>query len=247
MILEFSGPGALSAFRAERVLTELKTFMPSAQAVGAHYVHYVLTEKPLTDEEKARLADLLDYGEPDERVREDVCVLVAPRCGTISPWSSKATDIAHNTGLAGVVRIERAVRYAVTLADGSSISDEQRAALYALLCDRMTQSVVDPSQAAETIFADTESRPMTSVDILTGGRAALQKANTEMGLALSEDEIDYLVDAFAAQKRNPTDVELMMFAQANSEHCRHKIFNAEFTIDGVKQPKTLFQMIRETH
>lgn len=247
MILEFSGPGALSAFRAERVLTELKTFMPSAQAVGAHYVHYVLTEKPLTDEEKERLADLLDYGEPDERVREDVCVLVAPRCGTISPWSSKATDIAHNTGLAGVVRIERAVRYAVTLADGSSISDEQRAALYALLCDRMTQSVVDPSQAAETIFADTESRPMTSVDILTGGRAALQKANTEMGLALSEDEIDYLVDAFAAQKRNPTDVELMMFAQANSEHCRHKIFNAEFTIDGVKQPKTLFQMIRETH
>lgn len=247
MILEFSGPGALSAFRSERVLDELKAFLPGAHAVGAHYVHYVLTQKPLTDKEKTRLADLLDYGEQTPSVRADVSVLVAPRCGTISPWSSKATDIAHNTGLANVVRIERAVVYEIALEDGVRIGKEQMQALYALLCDRMTQTVLDPKEAAEAIFADTASRPMTSVDILSGGRAALCKANTEMGLALSDDEIDYLVGAFATQKRNPTDVELMMFAQANSEHCRHKIFNAEFTIDGVKQPKTLFQMIRETH
>lgn len=247
MILEFSGPGALSAFRSERVLDELKAFLPGAHAVGAHYVHYVLTQKPLTDKEKTRLADLLDYGEQTPSVRADVSVLVAPRCGTISPWSSKATDIAHNTGLANVVRIERAVVYEIALEDGVRIGKEQMQALYALLCDRMTQTVLDPKEAAEAIFADTASRPMTSVDILSGGRTALCKANTEMGLALSDDEIDYLVGAFATQKRNPTDVELMMFAQANSEHCRHKIFNAEFTIDGVKQPKTLFQMIRETH
>ncbi len=169
--------------------------------------------------------------------------LVTPRLGTISPWASKATNIAENCGLEGIERIERGM--AVWLE--GRLNDEQKQQWAALLHDRMTESVLPDFQTASKLFHHLESETFSTVDVLGGGKEALVKANTEMGLALSADEIDYLVENYQALQRNPSDVELMMFAQANSEHCRHKIFNADFILNGEKQPKSLFGMIRDTH
>ncbi|HRL55331.1 MAG TPA: phosphoribosylformylglycinamidine synthase, partial [Acidovorax temperans] len=178
-------------------------------------------------------------------------LIVTPRLGTLSPWASKATDIARNCGIA-IRRVERITEYRISLKTGllsktPELTAEQLAQVAALLHDRMTESVVADRSAAAALFTELQPAPMEHVDVLAGGRAALEAANTRFGLALADDEIDYLVTAFTGLKRNPTDVELMMFAQANSEHCRHKIFNAEFTIDGVAQAKSLFGMIRNTH
>ncbi len=247
VILEISGSSALSAFRSERVLAGLKAINPSIQSVSARFKHFVLTERPLDQKEEACLRALLDYGFDASDVPADLSLLVAPRLGTISPWSSKATDIAHNCGLAAVRRIERVVLFNIQLEKTATVDADAKKAIAAFLSDRMTETVLDPKEAAEQIFADVQGKPMATVDILSGGSEALAKANIEMGLALSEQEIEYLVNAFKAQNRNPTDVELMMFAQANSEHCRHKIFNAQFTIDDVAKEKSLFQLIRETH
>jgi phosphoribosylformylglycinamidine synthase len=179
---------------------------------------------------------------------------VMPRLGTVSPWASKATDIAHNCGLP-VRRVERVTEYTLELTQGllkrmagvaSALSPEEWQAAAAVLHDRMTESVADTPEAARALFEARRADAMDTVDVQGGGRAALMDANRQWGLALSEDEIDYLVQAFTQLGRNPTDVELMMFAQANSEHCRHKIFNAEFTIDGVKQAHSMFGMIRHT-
>ena len=186
---------------------------------------------------------LLDYGDPAKADAEGTEFLTVPRLGTISPWASKATDIVHNCGIDAVERIERGVSYRVA----GTMTDAEKTAVAKCLFDRMTETVLVDGTDPAVLFTDVPGKPMAVVDVKAGGRAALEKANGEMGLALSEDEIAYLVEAFTKQGRNPTDVELMMFAQANSEHCRHKIFNAEFTIDGVKQEKTLFGMIRETH
>jgi phosphoribosylformylglycinamidine synthase len=172
--------------------------------------------------------------------------LVTPRLGTLSPWASKATDIARHCGLEQVLRIERGTAYWVSTA-GVSLSEEARQVLAGLLHDRMTETVLGALDDADKLFVHMDPQPLTSVDILAGGRAALEAANRSLGLALSEDEIVYLVENFTRMGRNPTDVELMMFAQANSEHCRHKIFNAQFVIDGVEQGKSLFRMIRDTH
>ncbi len=197
---------------------------------------------------------MLTYGEPcaapASNATDALLFIVSPRFGTVSPWASKATDIAHNCGLA-VKRIERITEYRLTLKSGffskTALTDAQREQVAAVLHDRMTESVVaDRAQAAAGLFTELQGAPLQSIDVLHGGKAALEQANTEFGLALAADEIDYLVNAFTQLKRNPTDVELMMFAQANSEHCRHKIFNAEFTIDGVAQDKSLFGMIRNT-
>ena len=171
--------------------------------------------------------------------------LVVPRPGTISPWSSKASDIAHNCGLDKVQRIERGIAYYVTAEEG--LSDLQKQKVSALIHDRMTEAVLNNLETAESLFAESEPAPLTAVDILDGGKEALEQANLSLGLALADDEIDYLVDSYQKLERNPTDVELMMFAQANSEHCRHKIFNATWTIDGQEQDHSLFQMIRNTH
>ena len=247
ILKEFTGNSALSAFRAHGLLEKLQSVAPAITAISARYKHFVLAESELTDEETNRLISLLDYGDKAKDVTASLTILVAPRLGTISPWSSKATDIARNCGLASVKRIERAVLYSVTLKEGTTLTEEETKALASALSDRMTETVLDPATAATEIFTEIPGKPMQTVDILSGGKEALSKANVEMGLALSEDEIDYLVKAFKTQGRNPTDVELMMFAQANSEHCRHKIFNAKFTIDGKDEEKTLFQMIRETH
>ena len=241
-MLILPGSLALSVFRQNRLLRDLKALLPRVTAVHARFMHLV-DGQPDT-ESLRRLEELLHYGEGFADQDAGELFLVVPRPGTISPWSSKATDIAHNCGVGGIHRIERATAFYI---EGGPFSLEERSKLATKLHDRMTQSVLAGLDEASVLFRTEEPRPLSFVDILGGGRAALETANREQGFALSDDEIDYLVENFQALKRNPTDVELMMFAQANSEHCRHKIFNADWTIDGQKQDRTLFQMIKNTY
>ncbi len=244
---------ALSSFRAQQLLPKLQAIDSKITGVSAHYVHLAATELPPTTEQKNQLAALLSYGEPCPapigKKFSEVIFIVSPRLGTVSPWASKATDIARNCGLA-VKRIERITEYHVTLKSGlfgkAALTDGQRVQVATLLHDRMTESMLADRSQAAGLFTELQAAPLQTIDVLAGGQAALETANTEFGLALAVDEIDYLVNAFTQLQRNPTDVELMMFAQANSEHCRHKIFNSDFTIDGVPQPLSLFGMIRNT-
>lgn len=247
-MLELRGAPALSPFRRNKLLEQLKTQVPGVGSLYAEFVHFIDSEAEISEPEKSVLARLLTYGpaaqEEFSAQREShTLFLVVPRPGTISPWSSKATDIAHNCGLTGIKRIERGVAYYIA----ADMADADKWSLADLLHDRMVETVLYDVRAAEQLFAVHDPRPFTSVDILAGGREALVKANSELGLALAEDEIDYLVNSFQELQRNPTDVELMMFAQANSEHCRHKIFNADWTIDGQAQDKSLFAMIKNTY
>lgn len=245
MVFELNGARALSDFRAARLLAALQRVSSNIEAVSGRFVHFVHTSRELTEAEKTRLGSLLDYGDAAEDVRGDVTFMVVPRLGTISPWASKATDIVKNCGIEGVMRVERGTVF--SLQTSVSLTDDEKAAAAATLHDRMTESVVAEDFPAEQLFVELEGRPMATVALVEEGRPALERANVDMGLALSEDEIDYLTDAFTKIGRNPTDVELMMFAQANSEHCRHKIFNARWTIDGADREETLFGMIRQTH
>ena len=242
VIFKLTGSNALSAFRANRLLTALKGVEAGVTAVSACYVHFVSATRELTQTETERLNALLDYGDPAAAPKAGLQFLTVPRLGTISPWASKATDIVHNCGIDCVERVERGILYTLE----GDIAAGKAEMLTKLCFDRMTETALAADADISCLFADVPGKPMATVDVVAGGRTALEKANQEMGLALAPDEIAYLVEAFTKQGRNPTDVELMMFAQANSEHCRHKIFNAEFTIDGVKQDKTLFGMIRET-
>ena len=226
----------------------MRSRVPSVRGLAADYLHLVRTEPGFTDADRQRLTALL--GAPPtptmgEKTDAGELFLVVPRPGTISPWSSKATDIARNAGLAAVARIERGISYRV-LAD-APLEDPQRAYLAPLLHDRMVEAVFTSFAAAEQLFAVQAPRPLARIPLLAEGRAALVRADRELGLALAVDEIDYLVEQYRQLRRDPTDVELMMFAQANSEHCRHKIFNATWTLDGVPRPETLFGMIRNTH
>ncbi|MDZ4074755.1 MAG: phosphoribosylformylglycinamidine synthase [Hylemonella sp.] len=249
-ISSFEGGSALSPFRIQQLLPRLQGIHDKISGIAARYVHLVASDHAPTTELKQQLAALLTYGDPYAGPAEGPLVVVAPRLGTVSPWASKATDIAHNCGLA-VHRVERVVEYRLTLKSGllgkNALTTEQLGQVAALLHDRMTESAVATREEACALFTELHPAPMEHVDILGGGRAALEKANVQFGLALAEDEIEYLVQAFRDLKRNPTDVELMMFAQANSEHCRHKIFNADFSIDGVRQQRSMFGMIRNTH
>ncbi len=249
-ISQFEGASALSAFRVQQLLPSLQAVHGKISGIAARFVHLVASTDEPTPALQDQLAALLTYGEPYDGPADGVLIVVTPRFGTVSPWASKATDIAHNCGLA-VRRVERIVAYRITLNSGllsrPSLSPEQLAQIADLLHDRMTESAMFDRAAARNLFDALPAAPMAHVDVLQGGKAALLAANTEFGLALAADEIDYLVQAFTQLQRNPTDVELMMFAQANSEHCRHKIFNAEFSIDGIAQPNSLFGMIRHTH
>mgnify|MGYP000511764255 FL=1 len=249
-ITTFEGASALSDFRIAQLLPRLAEISPQIQGIAARFVHLVATTAPLQDAQKQTLSALLTYGEPYTGPVDGPVIVVSPRIGTVSPWASKATDIAHNCGFE-VRRVERLTEYRLTLKSGllsnAKLTAEQLGQVAAVLHDRMTESAMPSRDEAAALFTALDPAPMAHVDVLGGGRAALEAANKAWGLALAEDEIDYLVNAFNGLKRNPTDVELMMFAQANSEHCRHKIFNAEFTIDGVAQPKSLFGMIRNTH
>ena len=240
-ILKLRGSPALSAFRLEKLHARLAEIAPGARIAGAEFWHFVETAHALDARQRAVLEQLLVYGEPVRLAPPPgELYLVVPRIGTISPWSSKATDIARQCGLPAVQRIERGIAYYAARAGA------KRGEIAARLHDRMTETVLDTLDQAEQLFRHVEPRPLASIDLLARGRAALEEANRAMGLALSADEIDYLLENFRAIGRNPTDAELTMFAQANSEHCRHKIFNASWVIDGVAQEHTLFGMIRET-
>ncbi len=238
--LSLRGAPAFSVSRLSRLSESLSNAGARLRGVSAEFWYFVEVKESLSAQELERLVDLLDARPATAAAPAGTQLLVTPRLGTISPWSSKATDIAHNCGFAKIVRIERGIQFSL---DGAF----EREAVLPLLHDRMTESVLDSLDAAAGLFAHYAPQPLTSVDVLSGGRAALVAANSELGLALSEDEIDYLVENFTKVNRNPTDVELMMFAQANSEHCRHKIFNADWIIDGRREEKSLFGMIKDTH
>ncbi|MDB5760669.1 MAG: phosphoribosylformylglycinamidine synthase, partial [Burkholderia sp.] len=250
-MLILPGSNALSAFRAQRLLTELQDIDPAITAVSARYLHFIDSARTLSADDVSRLDALLTYGEPAPAQQEGDAFVVIPRFGTISPWASKATDIAHNCGMVHIHRIERGIAYRVQVKSGllggaRRLADGSVEPVAVALHDRMTEMVLRSPDDAAGLFRELAPKPLAFID-LAGGRDALVAANTELGLALSDDEIDYLLDAFTKAGRNPTDVELMMFAQANSEHCRHKIFNADWTIDGEAQDKSLFAMIRNTH
>jgi len=242
--LVLAGSPAFSRARLERRVARLREAVPAVRAASARYVHFadVDVDGPLSDADRRVLEQLLDYG-PREAMPEvrGTALWVVPRIGTVSPWSSKATDIARLSGLTRVRRVERGTLWIV---DGAPADTMPRVS--AALHDRMTESVLEREADAARLFAEHEAAPLATVPLLAGGREALVRANASLGLALAEDEIDYLTDAFRGLGRDPTDVELMMFAQANSEHCRHKIFNADFVIDGAAQPGSLFRMIRNT-
>ncbi|MDO3382940.1 phosphoribosylformylglycinamidine synthase [Gilvimarinus algae] len=237
------GAPALSPFRTQKLLASLQDVAPGVTGVAAEYTHFADLSAPLSDAEQGVLGQLLTYGPRMAEVsHEGELFLVIPRFGTISPWSSKATDIAHNSGLFSIKRLERGISYHLQ----GDIQGVERESIKALLHDRMVESVLTDVDAAAGLFDHAEPAPQTTVDVMGGGRDALVTANRELGLALADDEIDYLVENFQKLGRNPVDVELMMFAQANSEHCRHKIFNATWTLDGEEQPRSLFKMIKNT-
>jgi len=241
-----SGAPSLSAFRREKLLTKLRESDASIQSVCAEYVHFAEINKPLTPAETTTLQALLTYGPSEQEVDTGgQLILVAPRPGTISPWSSKATDIAHNCGLKTVVRLERGTAYYIEAS--APLSQQQLSLVGELLSDRMVESVFEELSQASALFSHDLPTPLSLVDVVSGGQTALKTANVSLGLALADDEIDYLVANFIDLQRNPSDAELMMFAQANSEHCRHKIFNASWTVDGVDQQHSLFDMIRNTN
>ncbi|MGL5852324.1 MAG: phosphoribosylformylglycinamidine synthase, partial [Phycicoccus sp.] len=268
------GGDALSGFRAAGLLARLRVVAPQVTGVRARHVHLVAGDGPLDLATTAVVQRLLTYGPPFEaperaraphaqadretrtgvrvprahadrgtRAWADARFVVAPRVGTVSPWASKATDIAHSCGV-DVRRVERVTEY--LLACETILSEHQWWACAGLLHDRMTESVLRSVEESAALFGTRDAEPMVRVDVLGRGRAAIEEADTTFGLALSADEVDYLVEAFTGLRRNPTDVELTMFAQANSEHCRHKIFNADFVVDGEPQPRSLFGMIRHT-
>jgi phosphoribosylformylglycinamidine synthase len=248
----FDGPSALSDFRLQVLLGQLQQLDSSIGGLRAHHVHWVATQEPLTPDTRQRVEQLLAYGEPFlvSEPDDSALVVVMPRRGTVSPWASKATDIARNCGLE-VVRIERVTHFHLLRRGGwrgllSKTAPSPTQRLAAVLHDRMTESVAFDAEATRSLFEARPGEPLAQVDVMGQGRIALDLANQQYGLALSDDEVDYLHQAFIRMQRNPTDVELMMFAQANSEHCRHKIFNAQFTIDSVPQTHTLFGMIRHT-
>ena len=243
-MLILRGSSALSSFRLTKLLQDITAACLPARALKADFVHICELEGELTSAEHEVLEKLLTYG--PSRAAESVSGLtqvVAPRPGTISPLSSKATDIAHICGLTKVKRIERVIEFTIEIDNAALqpplhvLDADQLASLSAKLHDRMTQVVFESLEACNVLFHHDEPRPMTTVPVLAEGRAALAKANTSLGLALAVDEIDYLVESFTKLARDPNDIELMMFAQANSEHCRHKIFNATWDIDGQTQEK----------
>ena len=251
----FEGGRALSDFRVQQLLPQLRAIHPKLSGIRARFVHWVASAPDQATQQNSQLAALLTYGEPFDTTDHsaapaDTVFWISPRFGTVSPWASKATDIARNCGLA-LKRVERVTEYHLQLDQpllGSArLSQAQLLAVADLVHDRMTESVMFQRDDAVHLFTELVAAPLAHIDVLAGGKAALEQANTQFGLALAEDEIDYLLHAFQGLQRNPTDVELMMFAQANSEHCRHKIFNAQFIIDGVAQEKSLFGMIRHTH
>src|SRR5678816_817330 len=246
-MLILPGAPAHSDFRTTRLLAAVTARGHAVEHLNARFVHFVQVRRPLDSDERRILTALLTYG-PRTLDGETAAALperpivVTPRPGTLSPWSSKATDIAHVCGLDAIERIERGIAYELRAA--GRLTQEQLGAIAPALYDRMTEAAIFSLDDAAQLFVHEQPRPLRTI---ARDRSALAAANQSLGLALSEDEIEYLAANFARLERDPTDVELMMFAQANSEHCRHKIFNADWVIDGERQPKSLFAMIKNTY
>ncbi len=240
-----AGPAAASAYRLGKLREQLEQITGGGiREVAARYVHFVHPDRQLDDREQTVLRALLDYGTRAERDAVGLPLYVVPRLGTISPWSSKATEIARICSLP-VHRIERGRLFHIR--SERALRDDQIAAMAALLHDRMTETLLTRPPDEDELFAALSPRPLGVIALLERGRDALVHADRELGLALSDDEIDYLVEQFRRLDRNPTDAELMMFAQANSEHCRHKVFNADWVLDGEPTDRSLFAMIRNTY
>jgi phosphoribosylformylglycinamidine synthase len=255
--LSLRGSSALSTFRLDKLYATLKLSAPNISQIVTEFVHFAFSEAALNTAQQSTLQQILTYGavntdalQPNIHAAsgaiQQELFLVIPRIGTISPWASRATDIAKNCGL-DLLRLERGIAFYVTTKNGKLLTENEKTALKSQIHDRMTEQVFGDLNDAQKLYHAATPAPLESIDILQGGKAALVKANNEMGLALSPDEVDYLLENFTKIGRNPTDVELMMFAQANSEHCRHKIFNADWVIDGEAQDISLFGMIRNTH
>ncbi|MEY4524561.1 MAG: hypothetical protein RIR27_1637, partial [Pseudomonadota bacterium] len=242
------GANALSAFRQQRLLASLAAQGIQLESIEAQYLHFIWSESELNSKDKEVLESLMTYGQPFvskmkdggsifSKAADKQSAISIPRLGTVSPWASKATDIARQCGLQ-ILRIERGIQYAWQ--GKKALNTEQQQLVLAALHDRMTEVVIGDVNEASALYQSLPDRPFVRIPVLAEGRAALDKANQDLGLALSEDEVLYLVENFIRLERNPSDVELIMFAQANSEHCRHKIFNSSWTIDGDDQEKSLF-------
>lgn len=245
-MLILSGSSSLTHFQKSKLLNQFAELSLPITSVDGRYVHFANVDESLSEGQSLTLEKLLSYG-PSEQLSEDEynhSFIVVPRPGTISPWSSKATDIAHNCGLAAIKRIERGEQFKLFAIRELTVTEIKQ--VQQCVHDRMMQSVLDSAEQAVCLFAESEPAPIRAVPILEQGKVALEEANQSLGLALAEDEIDYLYENFCALKRDPKDIELYMFAQANSEHCRHKIFNAQWIIDGKEQDKSLFKMIKNT-
>ncbi|NQT94752.1 MAG: phosphoribosylformylglycinamidine synthase, partial [Lentisphaerae bacterium] len=242
-LLIFQGGRVYSGFRHAALLQRLRDAMPGVEVKGldAGHVFFLDLEDSVTPEAISRARLLLGA---TEEFKAEEGFLVTPRKGTISPWSSKATDIFRNCGLQGIRRVERGVHFCIRSGSGDILSIDAVQPCLPLLHDRMTEGVY---LHASDLFRVVSPSPYSEIDITGDGKRALQKANVEMGLALSDDEVEYLYHAFSSMDRNPTDVELVMFGQVNSEHCRHKIFNADWVVDGERKDRSLFAMIRNTH
>lgn len=247
------GSAALSQFRIEKIQSQLSQSASNIKHFYAEFRHFIWTDVALSDAQQNTLKEILTYGPRldlenlNSKHPQGELLLVIPRIGTISPWASRATDIVKHCGLETVQRVERGIAYFVQTKNGEKLTQEERQQLLPLIHDRMTEMVFASLDDAAKLYHADLPKPLSTVDILQGGKQALVQANSELGLALSPDEVDYLLENFLRIGRNPTDVELMMFAQANSEHCRHKIFNADWVIDGAQQEISLFGMIRNTH
>jgi phosphoribosylformylglycinamidine synthase len=256
LILKLPGRRALSEFRLHKLLQQANKALPALTGVATQYWHFIKLRRTLSAPEDATLRALLTYGPvlrqdsgsvSEPKLPESDILLVVPRLGTISPWSSKATDIVRQCGLEAVERVERGAAYRLLGVSAAALTPRVRRALLPLIHDRMTETVLESLQAADALFHDTRPAPLATITVMAGGRSALKAADHRLGLALSDEEIDYLFDYYSSIRRDATDVELMMFAQANSEHCRHKIFNAKWVIDGEHRDGSLFSMIKHTH
>ena len=243
-MLTLQGPPALSDFRVNKLIEDLS--LPGLYSLDTAFVHFVDLERDLTKKEFEMLKALLTYGPAPIALSSDqgLLRLVVPRLGTISPWSSKATDIVHICGLSAVRRVERGISYRLHSTKG--LEDTPLIEVDRILHDRMTETVL-PYADIGLIFEQKDPKRLIRIPVLKYGANALQQANLAMGLALTKEEITYLVNAFIKLKRDPTDAEIMMFAQANSEHCRHKTFRASWKLDGVNQDNSLMEMIRNTY
>ena len=247
-IIHIAGGPAFSKFRKEKLLGKLQTVNPKIKDIHSEYLHLVWCEKKINASEKDTLEKILHYGPKAQALDfKQNSIITIPRPGTISPWASRATDIANHCGLHDIKRIERAIAIYIELKDETLLSEDQKKVLALYLYDRMTEVSIFNLDDAKALFSNLAPKPIQYAEMLEGGKKVLNDFNKKLGLALSEDEIDYLFNYFTSIKRNPTDAELMMFAQANSEHCRHKIFNADWIVDGEKQSKSLFGMIKNTH